>query len=63
MNADSPLLWLVRSQEMTNQTVRGVRLLWKIAPAITELWHPGGGALMSANAKLPGSHAAACWAG
>lgn len=26
---------------MTNQTVRGVRLLWKIAPAITELWHPG----------------------
>jgi len=34
----APFFWLVTYQIARNQTRRGVRVSWKMVPAVTEVW-------------------------
>jgi hypothetical protein len=34
--AEMPFFWLVRRQAAANQTVSGVRVRWKIVPAVAD---------------------------
>ena len=34
----APFFWLVTAHIARNQSVSGLRVSWKIVPAVTELW-------------------------
>src|ERR1700719_3319957 len=36
----APFFWVVTHHMARNQTGNGVRVSWKIVPAVTEVWHP-----------------------
>src|SRR6516225_866998 len=36
----APFFWLVTAHIARNQSVSGLRVSWKIVPAVTELWYP-----------------------
>src|SRR5215469_7082081 len=39
-NALAPFFWVVTHHIARNQTGNGVRVSWKIVPAVTEVWQP-----------------------
>src|ERR1700687_5132531 len=39
-NALAPFFWVVTHHMARNHTGNGVRVSWKIVPAVTDVWHP-----------------------